>query len=122
MRNQTPPYLLRNITLNQPQSRNLCHDNEINAPIDVDLKVTHILSSQIAYQYGIHCPRKFKKAENSNFSTITYLTTLSVLLVTTASKHQCTFSSNVMFYHVHCQTMLSSLRNLKPNRFPFFSS
>ena len=32
MHNQTPPYLLRNITLNQPQSRNLRHYNEINPP------------------------------------------------------------------------------------------
>ena len=62
MHNQIPPYLLRNITLNQPQSRKLRHYNEFNPP-RCRLESYKNRSSQIAYIWNT-LSEKIKKAEN----------------------------------------------------------
>ena len=63
MHNLTPLYLLRNITLNQPQSRNLRHYNEINPPrCRLESYKKSFFPNCISLWNTL--PEKIKKAEN----------------------------------------------------------
>ena len=63
MNNSTPPYLLRNITLNQPQARNLKHYNEIIPPrCRLQSYKTSFFPNCISTWNAL--PDKIKKAEN----------------------------------------------------------
>ena len=63
MHNQTSPYLLRNITLNQPQSCNVRHYNKINPPrCRLESYKKSFFPSCISIWNTL--PEKIKKAEN----------------------------------------------------------
>ena len=63
MNKLTPPYLLRNITLNQPQTRNLRHYNEIIPPrCRLQSYKTSFFINCISTWNAL--PDKIKKAEN----------------------------------------------------------